>query len=70
MSRGRAGREQVSGSPGAAIDLELPAPIFGYELEDDRGIVRAEAELAWRREKVAVVLADLGTDRVALEGRG
>ena len=32
----------------------LPVPEVGFELADDKGEVLAEAELAWRKERVAV----------------
>lgn len=36
----------------------LEAPVAGYELLDEKGRVVAEAELAWVRRKVAVLLGD------------
>jgi DEAD/DEAH box helicase domain-containing protein len=48
----------------------LPSPTVGFELEDERGIIRAEAELVWPQAKVAVVLPDRDADRAALEAAG
>ena len=36
----------------------LPLPSVGYELEDDRGSVCAEAELAWPDKKLALLLPE------------
>ena len=47
-----------------------PAPEVGFELADDRGAVRAEAELAWPAAQVAVLLADRETDAAAFRAAG
>ena len=38
------------------FERNLPLPEIGYELEDERGVVCAEAELAWSAKKLAVLL--------------
>lgn len=48
----------------------LPAPELGYELQDDRGRVTAQAELAWPGRKVAAVLPEGGDQRAEFERRG
>ena len=47
-----------------------PAPEVGFELADDRGAVRAEAELAWPAAQVAVLLAGRETDAAAFRAAG
>lgn len=38
-------------------EANAPIPEVGYELADDRGSVRAEAEIAWLTQKVAVLVS-------------
>jgi hypothetical protein len=48
----------------------LPLPEVGYELQDSKGRVCAQAELAWPDRKVAAVLPEGGDSRTPFEGRG
>ena len=48
----------------------LALPEVGYELQDGKGRVRAQAELAWPGQKVAAVLPEGGDQRAEFEGRG
>lgn len=48
----------------------LPAPEVGLELADDRGVVLAEAELAWPAAKAAVLLAEGEADAAAFAAAG
>ena len=48
----------------------LPAPDVGFELTDDKGEVQAEAELAWPKERVAVLHGEQGENTAAFERGG
>ena len=48
----------------------LPAPEMGFELTDDKGEVQAEAELAWPKERVAVLHGEQGENTAAFERGG
>ena len=43
--------------------LQLRVPEVGFELEDGTGEIVAEAELAWPRERVAVLRDDQADER-------
>jgi hypothetical protein len=47
----------------------LPLPEVGYELQDDQGRIRAQAELAWPERKVAAVLPEGGDGWAEFERR-
>jgi hypothetical protein len=47
----------------------LTLPQVGYELQDDRGRICAQAELAWPEQKVAAVLPEGGDGRAEFERR-
>ena len=47
-----------------------PPPEVGFELEDARGAVLGEAELAWPSHLVAVLMNDQSADQVIFESRG
>ncbi len=49
---------------------KLPAPEIGYELQDGKGRVSAQAELAWPDRKVAAVLPEGGDQRTPFERLG
>ena len=38
--------------------LDLPPPVVGYELQNNRGLIVGEAEIAWAESKVAVLTGD------------
>ena len=48
----------------------LPAPDVGFELTDDKGEVQAEAELAWPKERVAVLHGEQAENTAAFERGG
>ena len=48
----------------------LPAPEVGYELADDAGRVQAEAELAWPKQRVAVLHGDQAEKSALFEQAG
>ena len=48
----------------------LPAPDMGFELTDDKGEVQAEAELAWPKERVAVLHGEQAENTAAFERGG
>ena len=48
----------------------LPAPEVGYELADDAGRVQAEAELAWPKQRVAVLHGDQAEKAALFEQAG
>ncbi|MGP0066024.1 MAG: DrmB family protein [Isosphaeraceae bacterium] len=48
----------------------LPMPEVGYELQDGKGRVCAQAELAWPQRKVAAMLPEGGDHRAEFEKRG
>jgi hypothetical protein len=50
--------ERCRGLVQACIDHDHPLPEVGFELQDDSGRVRSDAELAWPDRQVAVVLPD------------
>lgn len=53
----------------ALAPLRLAAPVVGFELTDDKGLIQAEAELGWEALKVAVTLArDLNFERFETAG--
>src|SRR5262249_2416854 len=63
--------ERVQGFLGAWIAQGLPRPEVGFELQDEKGRVCAEAELAWPQRRVAAVLPEGGGDhRPQFEQRG
>ena len=48
----------------------LPLPEVGHELQDDRGRICAQAELAWPERKVAAILPEGGDAQTAFERLG
>jgi len=48
-------------------ERKLPIPEVGYELQDGKGRVRAQAELAWPDRKVAAVLPEGGDHRAEFQ---
>jgi hypothetical protein len=50
--------------------LGLPLPVVGQELQDQRGRVCAEAELAWPDLRLGVLRPDGQEDRAAFEEQG
>ena len=48
----------------------LPVPEVGFELADDKGEVLAEAELAWPKERVAVLHGEQTENVAAFEQAG
>ena len=48
----------------------LPTPDVGFELTDDKGEVQAEAELAWPKERVAVLHGEQAENTAAFERGG
>jgi DEAD/DEAH box helicase domain-containing protein len=53
----------------ALAQTDLPVPVLGYELLDDKGRVIAEAELAWEEEQVVVtLLQDANADLFVADG--
>ena len=48
----------------------LPLPVVGYELQDNKGRICAEAELAWPKRKVAVMLPEQAESKSAFETHG
>lgn len=54
--------EQVHTLLDAISKSDVSPPQVGYELEDSKGRVIAEAELAWETERVAVVLSETADD--------
>ncbi len=62
--------ERVQEFVRAWIARGLPVPEVGYELQDGKGRVCAQAELAWPRRKVAAMLPEGGDHRAEFEKRG
>lgn len=48
----------LHGFVNSCADQGLPLPTVGHELQDEKGCVCAEAELAWPAKKLAVLLAE------------
>ena len=48
----------------------LPVPEVGFELADGKGAVLAEAELAWPKERVAVLHGEQAENVAAFERAG
>jgi hypothetical protein len=51
-------------------DRGLPLPEVGDELQGVKGLVRAQAELAWPRKKVTAVLPEGGDQRAEFDQKG
>jgi DEAD/DEAH box helicase domain-containing protein len=54
----------------AWADKNRPIPEIGFELEDSKGQVCAQAELAWPQKKVALILPDEAENISAFEAGG
>ena len=48
----------------------LPLPVVGYEFQDKKGRICAEAELAWPKRKVAAILPEQAESKPGFEAQG
>lgn len=58
--------QEVQGWIQALASLDIDAPVVGYELVDEKGRIVAEAELAWVRQQVAVLVGERAEELVQI----
>jgi DEAD/DEAH box helicase domain-containing protein len=62
--------QNVQGWMAELAQQSVAVPTVGYELTDTRGVVLAEAELAWIPQKTAIILSGYDDDLVRFQQQG